>query len=226
MPHPDPKPDPDPYLALMVPDPGGPTFNSFSAKREYAEWYFPVGQAKIFIAFFSLPDICNIPSPMVEYWPYGVLISCLKILAHSRNTLNTFKVRQKKKLKSLLSILDSGYHGKVKKTISRYCPFKLVNYWLTVSWSRRSSSGLSLKLFSISWSERFFQFSDSVSRAAFSTLRFPTFSSSSLIFPWNKRVIARQISGIFKKTLKKDKNFRKCRLFSAFFSLIVNLHDK
>ncbi len=82
-------------------------FYSFSAQEECAEWYFSGGQAKNFncILFSWGSDIIS-RLPRLKYWPYGVLISCWKIFAHSPITLNKAKVREKK-LKSLLSILNT-----------------------------------------------------------------------------------------------------------------------
>jgi hypothetical protein len=65
----------------------------------------------------------------LKYLPYKVLISSRKILAHSPNTLKEAKVR-KKKLKSLSYILYLGYNDMVKKTISRYRPFKAKTKYL------------------------------------------------------------------------------------------------
>ncbi len=49
-------------------------FNSFSAYGEYAEWYFPVGQAKIFnCILFSWGSYIICSHPWLKYWPYGVL---------------------------------------------------------------------------------------------------------------------------------------------------------
>jgi hypothetical protein len=52
--------------------------------------------------FFMLFAFCSLGAhdimsdlPWLKYWPYGVLISCWKILAHSPHPLNAAKVRPK-----------------------------------------------------------------------------------------------------------------------------------
>ncbi len=79
---------------------------------------FPVGQAKNFnciLLSWCSDIISRLPWLKSCYWPYGVLISCWKILAHFPNTLNAAKVRPKK---IEILTLYPGYNGMVKNHLT------------------------------------------------------------------------------------------------------------
>ncbi len=111
-----------------------------------------MGQAKKFnYILFSWGSDIIFRLPWLKYWPYGVLIRCWKILAHSPNSLYKAKIRQKKKLKSLLSILDTMEWSKKpshatiplsqKGTLIFKVPYKTIWSW---GWSRSRNSLLRL----------------------------------------------------------------------------------
>ncbi len=67
---------------------------------------------KILIEFWGSNTICRLP--WLTDWPYGVLISCWKILAHSPSTLRAAKVQPQKKKIEILTLYPR-FDGMVKK---------------------------------------------------------------------------------------------------------------